>query len=103
MTNRPVQKGFYQKMLVSDRYKLVAYMGEMYGELYDMANDPNQYENLWDSPRHREQKQLMLGNICAASGADRKKTAKAGIEELLATMTARMRSEEPLQERTSYS
>jgi uncharacterized sulfatase len=101
--NRPVQKGFYQKMLVSDRYKLVAYKGEMYGELYDMANDPNQYENLWDSLRHREQKQLLLANICAASGADGKKTAKAGTEELLATMTARMRSEEPLQERTSYS
>jgi len=101
--DRPVQKGFYQKMLVTDGYKLVAYMGESYGELYDMTNDPHQYRNLWESPRHREQKQSMLAAICSASGADRKKLEKVGVEDLLAVMTTQMRSEEPVQARTSFS
>jgi uncharacterized sulfatase len=101
--NRAVQKGFYQKMLVSDRYKLVAYMGQSYGELYDMVSDPHQYQNLWDSPRHQERKQQMLAMICSAAGADTRKLAKAGVEDLLATMAEQMRSEEPVQERTSFS
>jgi arylsulfatase A-like enzyme len=101
--NRPVQKGFYQKMLVSDRYKLVAYMGESYGELYDMVSDPHQYQNLWESPRHQERKQQMLAEICSAAGTDKQELAKASVEDLLRTMTAQMRSEEPVQERTSFS
>jgi hypothetical protein len=45
----------------------------------------------------------MLLAICAESGASRKKLEKAGGEEMLTIMTAQMRSEEPVQERTSYS
>jgi uncharacterized sulfatase len=101
--NRPVQKDFYQKMLVSDGYKLVAYMGESYGELYELASDPHQYRNLWDSPRHRERKQSMLGAICSVAGADKKKLEKASVPDLLAIMTSQMRAEDPPQERTSYS
>lgn len=101
--NRAVQKGFYQKMLVTDAFKLVAYMGQPYGELYDMVHDPQQYQNLWGSARHQDCKQRMLAEICSASGASERNLANRSVEDLLALMTARMRSEEPVQERTSFS
>jgi len=41
----------YQQTLVTDRYKLVVYRDQKYGELYDLQVDHNQYINLWDSPR----------------------------------------------------
>ena len=101
--NRAVQKGFYQKMLVTDTHKLVAYMDQSYGELYDLANDPHQYINLWDSPRERPRKHQLLAELCGQSGADTRKLAKASPEELLSIMNHQMRSEEPVQERTSFS
>jgi arylsulfatase A-like enzyme len=101
--NRAVQKGFYQKMLVTDTHKLVAYMDQPYGELYDLAHDPHQYNNLWDSPRQQARKHQMLAELCAQSGADIQKLANASPEELLSIMNHQMRSEEPVQERTSFS
>jgi arylsulfatase A-like enzyme len=32
------------------RYKLVVYHGHNLGELYDLAEDPNEFENMWDEP-----------------------------------------------------
>ena len=34
-------------MYFDGRFKLVSYHGENYGELYDLQNDPNEFENLW--------------------------------------------------------
>jgi arylsulfatase A-like enzyme len=34
------------------RWKLVVYHGNDVGELYDMENDPDEFENLWDSSDH---------------------------------------------------
>ena len=96
--NRAVEKGFYQKMLVTDRYKLVAYMDQDYGELYDRKNDPHQYDNLWGSAAHRELKHSMLAQLCGHTNPD-----KEGIQELLGLMTRQVRSEEPVLPRTSYS
>jgi len=31
-------------------WKLVHYAGQRYGELYDLGNDPNEYDNLYASP-----------------------------------------------------
>ncbi len=38
------------------RWKLVVYHGNDVGELYDMENDPDEFENLWDSADHAETK-----------------------------------------------
>jgi len=64
---------------------------------------PHQYQNLWKSPRHQERKQRVLVEICSGAETDNKELAKAGVEDLLRTLTAQMRSEEPVQERKSFS
>jgi hypothetical protein len=33
------------------------------GELYDLANDPHQFENLWDVPEHRAQRDSLLEEL----------------------------------------
>ena len=40
-------------MLVTDRWKLLHYGGQPHGELYDVVNDPEDLNNLWDHPSTR--------------------------------------------------
>jgi len=37
-------------MFRDSRYKLNVYHGEQLGELYDMQEDPQELNNLWDDP-----------------------------------------------------
>ncbi len=43
-------KKIYQQTLITERYKLVVYRDQSYGELYDLQLDPDQYCNLWGQP-----------------------------------------------------
>lgn len=36
------------------KWKIVVYLDDTYGELYDLANDPGEVRNLWNDPAHRE-------------------------------------------------
>jgi arylsulfatase A-like enzyme len=102
--DRAVQTGFYQKMLVTDRFKLVAYMGETCGELYDLQQDPNQFVNLWEKSQHADRKQELLARLLAAgSEGNTRQYESKGSDALLLELTQQMQSEGPLQERTSYS
>jgi arylsulfatase A-like enzyme len=40
------------RSLRTDSWRFTIYQGESWGELYDLAADPQETENLWDSPPH---------------------------------------------------
>jgi arylsulfatase A-like enzyme len=40
------------KAVVTDRYRFTIYKGEDWGELYDLAEDPNETHNRWDDPAY---------------------------------------------------
>lgn len=73
-------------MLRTDRYKLNVYhddpdslAGRLHGQLFDMADDPEERNDLWDSPRHgpiregmlNRSKQLMAKSASATPGKSR--------------------------------
>lgn len=41
-------------------WKLVLYLGQPYGELYDLSADPDELQNLYDAPEAREPRRLMV-------------------------------------------
>ncbi len=43
-------EGSYGTMIRDERYKLVAYHGHDYGELFDLVEDPHEFDNRWDDP-----------------------------------------------------
>jgi arylsulfatase len=41
-------EGTYATMIRDRRYKLIVYHGHAVGELFDLANDPGEFDNLWN-------------------------------------------------------
>ena len=50
-------------MVRTDRWKLVHFMGESFGQLFDLKEDPGEVRDLWNSPAHAPVKQEMLGRL----------------------------------------
>ncbi|MDP7131464.1 MAG: sulfatase-like hydrolase/transferase, partial [Planctomycetota bacterium] len=50
----------YATMIRDERYKLVLYHGHDLGELYDLEEDPDEFNNLWDEPAASETKIRLL-------------------------------------------
>lgn len=46
--------GFKMRTLVTKEHRLTVYSNQTYGELFDLANDPDELHNLWDEPASRE-------------------------------------------------
>ena len=45
--------GFKMRTLVTERHRITCYSGREYGELFDLAEDPQELHNLWDDPDRR--------------------------------------------------
>jgi arylsulfatase len=54
----------YGTMVLTDRYKLVAYHGLNPGELYDLEKDPTETHNLWEDPSYKDIKLEMMLRLC---------------------------------------
>ena len=54
------------KTYVNDRYKITVYCNQEYGELFDLEEDPQEINNLWDSPEHKDLKAELIKNLLHA-------------------------------------
>ncbi len=48
--------GLRQRTVITEDWHLTCYIGEEYGELFDLKNDPEQLYNLWNDSKYREKK-----------------------------------------------
>jgi len=53
----------YQIMMRSRTHKMVYYIGQEEGELYDLTNDADELWNLWTDPKHEEIKTILLTRL----------------------------------------
>ena len=60
-------KHSYGTMLRTNAHKMIVYHGTDQGELYDLENDPDEFENLWSNPAQAELKTQMLKDAFDAS------------------------------------
>jgi arylsulfatase A-like enzyme len=57
---RPHFNGTYATMLRDERYKIVVYHGHEVGELYDLKEDPGEFNNLWNNKNYDEIKFILI-------------------------------------------
>jgi arylsulfatase len=55
-----LQETEYMSMVRSRDWKLVHFLDEPFGQLFDLANDPGEVHNLWDHPAHAGRKRELL-------------------------------------------
>ncbi|MBL8385227.1 MAG: sulfatase-like hydrolase/transferase [Burkholderiales bacterium] len=53
----------YMVMRRDERWKIVYYLGEEHGELYDLQEDPGELNNLWTAPEHAELKNRLVHDV----------------------------------------
>ncbi len=52
--------------VIDDRYRLSVFDGMPWGELYDLADDPGEFENLWDNEAHAATRARMMDRLTFA-------------------------------------
>lgn len=59
------------KTYVDERYKITVYYRQNYGEMFDLKEDPDEFNNLWDDPEYTNIKmELLLKYIWAELGKE---------------------------------
>ena len=53
----------FMTMVRSDGSKLVHFLDEPWGQLFDLSSDPQELQNLWDDPAHATTKDEMLATL----------------------------------------
>jgi arylsulfatase A-like enzyme len=52
--------------VIDDRYRLSVFDGTVWGELYDLVDDPGEFENLWDNAAHAATRTRMMERLAYA-------------------------------------
>lgn len=69
--NRHSPTTVHLKTYIDQRYKLTVYYNRDYGELFDLEDDPGEFNNLWDDPDAQELKaQLIMKLLFAEMGKE---------------------------------
>ncbi len=58
-----VYHGPYMTMIRGERWKLVHFLDQDYGQLFDLAADPGELKNLWDDAEIADVKRSLLGRL----------------------------------------
>lgn len=53
----------FMTMVRTQDWKLVHFLEESFGQLFDLKQDPTEVNNLWDAPEHKSVKQELLGSL----------------------------------------
>ncbi len=101
--NRLVEKGFYQKMIISQNYKLVVYENSNDGELYDLVNDRDQYCNLWSHQGYGKIKLELLNQLANYYSENKIPQKFENDNAALSEIFDYMQQENVNQSRTSFS
>ena len=60
MENRHQPTTVHAKTYINDQYKITIYGFQTCGELFDLKNDPGEYDNKWDDPEYADIKAKLL-------------------------------------------
>ena len=53
----------FMTMVRNEKWKLVHFLDEPYGQLFNLENDPQELNNLWDDGESAEAKQALLAEL----------------------------------------
>ena len=63
MTRMGFSEPCMARTLLTDGYRLTIYKGEAWGELYDLAKDPDETHNLWDDAAYAGQRARLVESL----------------------------------------
>lgn len=64
--NRHQPTTVHAKTFIDDRYKITVYCNQPYGELFDLQEDPGEYDNKWDDSGYAEVKSELMSKFLHA-------------------------------------
>jgi arylsulfatase A-like enzyme len=56
-----LQETEFMTMVRTQKWKLVHFLDEPFGQLFDLAADPGETRNLWEDPKYEDEKERLLG------------------------------------------